>query len=132
MSADCLRPELCKAVQVPAVRSEAVTKQRPLAPAGYVPADLVAPNVRLAIRHEAALLNGRTVVAGEATFAAAAHDGMTMTMTLASGYRSLVTQAATYDGHVAALGQFIMRYPTGAHAITGYFYEPWHLRFIGI
>ncbi|MFJ6377419.1 D-alanyl-D-alanine carboxypeptidase family protein [Pseudarthrobacter oxydans] len=27
---------------------------------------------------------------------------------------------------------FIVRYPDGAQAITGYDYEPWHLRFVGI
>ncbi|MEY4417830.1 MAG: hypothetical protein RIQ88_268 [Actinomycetota bacterium] len=27
---------------------------------------------------------------------------------------------------------FIVRYPDNSHAITGYQYEPWHLRFVGI
>ena len=27
---------------------------------------------------------------------------------------------------------FIIRYPNGAEAITGYSYEPWHLRYIGV
>lgn len=27
---------------------------------------------------------------------------------------------------------FIIRYPAGAQAITGYTYEPWHLRFVGV
>jgi D-alanyl-D-alanine carboxypeptidase len=27
---------------------------------------------------------------------------------------------------------FVVRYPWMFHEITGYFYEPWHLRFIGI
>ena len=26
---------------------------------------------------------------------------------------------------------FIVRYPKGAERITGYNYEPWHIRFIG-
>ncbi|WP_324645285.1 M15 family metallopeptidase [Pseudarthrobacter sp. LT1] len=27
---------------------------------------------------------------------------------------------------------FIVRYPAGAEAITGYAYEPWHLRYVGV
>ena len=27
---------------------------------------------------------------------------------------------------------FILRYPKGAHAVTGYNYEPWHFRFVGV
>lgn len=27
---------------------------------------------------------------------------------------------------------FIVRYPAGAQSITGYAYEPWHLRFVGV
>jgi D-alanyl-D-alanine carboxypeptidase len=33
--------------------------------------------------------------------------------------------------HVAEYG-FIIRYPDGKDAITGYKYEPWHLRYVGI
>ncbi|KRE74234.1 M15 family metallopeptidase [Arthrobacter sp. Soil762] len=159
-----------------------VNKRRPLAPADYVPADLVQPNVRLAVSGEAALLNSTTAAAAEAMFAAAAEDGVSMT--LASGYRSYGTQVATYNGYVAARGQadadtasarpgysehqtgwsfdigdgggacgfqpcfadqpaavwakanghrfgFVVRYPWMFHPITGYYYEPWHLRYIG-
>ncbi|WP_426938685.1 M15 family metallopeptidase [Pseudarthrobacter sp. S3] len=160
-----------------------VNKHRPLAPADYVPADLVQPNVRLAVSGEAALLNSTTAAAAEAMFAAAGQDGVVMT--LASGYRSYGTQVATYNGYVAARGQadadtasarpgysehqtgwsfdigdgggacsfqpcfadqpaavwakanghrfgFVVRYPWMFHPITGYYYEPWHLRFIGV
>ncbi|QDG67820.1 M15 family metallopeptidase [Pseudarthrobacter sp. NIBRBAC000502772] len=160
-----------------------VNKHRPLAPADYVPADLVQPNVRLAVSGEAALLNSTTAAAAEAMFAAAAQDGVVMT--LASGYRSYGTQVATYNGYVAARGQadadtasarpgysehqtgwsfdigdgggacgfqpcfadqpaavwakanghlfgFVVRYPWMLHPITGYYYEPWHLRYIGV
>ncbi|MCO4263383.1 M15 family metallopeptidase [Pseudarthrobacter sp. MDT3-26] len=160
-----------------------VNKRRPLAPADYVPADLVQPSVTLAVSGEAALLNSTTTAAAEAIFAAAAQDGVAMT--LASGYRSYRTQVATYNGYVAARGQadadtasarpgysehqtgwsfdigdgggacgfqpcfadqpaavwakanahrfgFVVRYPWMLHPITGYFYEPWHLRFIGV
>ena len=27
---------------------------------------------------------------------------------------------------------FIMRYPKGKEKITGYMYEPWHFRYIGV
>ncbi|QHK19895.1 D-alanyl-D-alanine carboxypeptidase family protein [Pseudarthrobacter psychrotolerans] len=160
-----------------------VNKHRPLAPADYVPADLVQPNVQLAVSGEAALLNSTTAAAAEAMFAAAAQDGVSMT--LASGYRSYGTQVATYNGYVAARGQadadtasarpgysehqtgwsfdigdgggacgfqpcfadqpaavwakanghrfgFVVRYPLMLHPITGYYYEPWHLRYIGL
>lgn len=160
-----------------------VNKHCPLTPAGYVPADLVQPNVPLAVSGEAALLNSTTAAAAEAMFAAAARDGVVMT--LASGYRSYVTQVATYNAYVAARGQadadtasarpgysehqtgwafdiadgggacgfqpcfanqpaavwakanghrfgFVVRYPWMFHPVTGYYYEPWHLRYIGI
>jgi D-alanyl-D-alanine carboxypeptidase len=160
-----------------------VNKRRPLSPPDFVPADLVQPNVRLAVSGEAALLNSTTAAAAEAMFAAAARDGVVMT--LASGYRSYGTQVATYNGYVAARGQadadtasarpgysehqtgwsfdigdgggacsfqpcfadqpaavwakanghrfgFVVRYPWMFHPITGYYYEPWHLRFIGV
>jgi D-alanyl-D-alanine carboxypeptidase len=160
-----------------------VNKHRPLQPADYAPADLVQPNVSVAVSGEAALLNSTTAAAAEAMFAAAARDGVVMV--LASGYRSYGTQAATYNGYVAARGQadadtasarpgysehqtgwafdigdgggacgfqpcfadqpaavwakahghrfgFVVRYQWMFHPITGYYYEPWHLRYIGV
>jgi D-alanyl-D-alanine carboxypeptidase len=160
-----------------------VNKRRPLKPANYVPRDLVKPRVALAVSGEAALLNRTTAAAAERMFAAAAADGVTMT--LASGYRSYTTQAATYNGYVSARGQaaadtasarpgysehqtgwafdlgdgggacsfqpcfaeqpaavwakanahrfgFVVRYPWMLHPITGYYYESWHLRYIGV
>ncbi len=160
-----------------------VNKQRPLSPADYVPADLVQPNVPLAVSGEAALLNSTTAAAAEAMFAAAAQEGVAMT--LASGYRSYGTQVSTYDGYVATRGQadadtasarpgysehqtgwafdigdgggacsfqpcfaeqpaavwakenahrfgFVVRYPWMLHPVTGYYYEPWHLRYLGV
>jgi zinc D-Ala-D-Ala carboxypeptidase len=160
-----------------------VNKHRPLSPADYVPADLVQPNIALAVSGEAAQLNSTTAAAAEQMFAAAAQDGVTMT--LASGYRSYATQVATYNSYVASRGQaeadtasarpgfsehqtgwafdigdgggacgfqpcfaeqpaavwakananrfgFVVRYPWMLHETTGYYYEPWHLRFIGV
>lgn len=160
-----------------------VNKHRPLSPADYVPADLVQPNVGLAVAGEAALLNSTTAAAAEKLFAAAAQDGVEVT--LASGYRSYDTQVATYNGYVGSRGQaeadtasarpgfsehqtgwafdigdgggvcgfqpcfaeqpaavwakanahrfgFVVRYPWMLHGITGYYYESWHLRYIGV
>jgi len=160
-----------------------VNKHRPLSPADYVPADLVQPNITLAVSGEAAQLNRTTAAAAEQMFAAAAQEGVTMT--LASGYRSYGTQVATYNGYVASRGQaeadtasarpgysehqtgwafdigdgggacsfqpcfaeqpaavwakanghhfgFVVRYPWMLHEITGYYYESWHLRYIGV
>ncbi|WLQ06846.1 M15 family metallopeptidase [Arthrobacter oryzae] len=160
-----------------------VNKHRPLSPADYVPADLVQPNVALAVSGEAAQLNSTTAAAAEQMFAAAARDGVAMT--LASGYRSYGTQTATYNSYVASRGQaeadtasarpgysehqtgwafdigdgggacgfqpcfadqpaavwakanahrfgFVVRYPWMFHQVTGYYYESWHLRYIGV
>jgi zinc D-Ala-D-Ala carboxypeptidase len=160
-----------------------VNKRRPLKPANFTPRNLVQPRISLAVTGEAALLNRTTAAAAEKMFAAAAADGVSMT--LASGYRSYATQAATYNGHVSARGQaaadtasarpghsehqtgwafdigdgggacafqpcfaeqpaavwakanahrfgFVVRYPWMFHQITGYFYESWHLRYIGV
>ncbi|WP_307038053.1 D-alanyl-D-alanine carboxypeptidase family protein [Arthrobacter sp. B3I4] len=160
-----------------------VNKHRPLSPATYVPGDLVQPAVRLATSGEATLLNSTTAAAAERMFADAAAAGVVLT--LASGYRSYATQAATYNNFVASEGRaaadtasarpgysehqtgwsfdigdgggvcsfqpcfaqqpaaawaqanahrfgFVVRYPWMFHEITGYYYEPWHLRYIGV
>ncbi|BCW37100.1 hypothetical protein StoSoilA2_31560 [Arthrobacter sp. StoSoilA2] len=160
-----------------------VNKHRPLNPQNYVPADLVQPNIRLAVTGEATLMNSTTAAAAEKMFAAAAAEGVIMA--LASGYRSYSTQVTTYNGYVANSGQvaadrasarpghsehqtgwsfdiadgggacsfqpcfaeqpaaiwakanahkfgFIVRYPWMFHETTGYFYESWHLRYIGV
>jgi D-alanyl-D-alanine carboxypeptidase len=40
------------------------------------------------------------------------------------------TEANWLQAHVANYG-FIIRYPKGKDAITGYKYEPWHIRYVG-
>lgn len=160
-----------------------VNKHRPLTSPQYAPADLVQPNVPLAVSGEAALLNSTTAAAAEGLFAAAAAEGIILT--LASGYRSYATQVATYGSYVSSQGQaqadtasarpgysehqtgwafdigdgggacgfqpcfaeqpaavwakaqahrfgFVVRYPWMFHEITGYYYESWHLRYIGV
>lgn len=41
------------------------------------------------------------------------------------------TPAGKWAAQNAAKYGFIIRYPAGAEATTGYTYEPWHLRFVG-
>jgi D-alanyl-D-alanine carboxypeptidase len=159
-----------------------VNKRRPLQPVDFAP-ELVQPSVPLATSGENSLLNPTTAHAAEAMFAAAAAVGIGMT--LASGYRSYATQAATHANLVAAEGPeaadvasarpgysehqtgwaldigaangacsfqpcfmstpaaqwaaahaheygFIVRYPWMQQDTTGYYYESWHLRFVGV
>ncbi|MFD0043607.1 D-alanyl-D-alanine carboxypeptidase family protein [Pseudarthrobacter scleromae] len=40
--------------------------------------------------------------------------------------------AATWAAANAHRFGFIVRYPAGSEQITGYSYEPWHLRFVGV
>ena len=40
--------------------------------------------------------------------------------------------AAVWAKANAHLFGFVVRYPWMLHEITGYYYEPWHLRFIGV
>ena len=41
------------------------------------------------------------------------------------------TPAGSWAAENAHLFGFIVRYPGGADAVTGYSYEPWHLRYVG-
>jgi D-alanyl-D-alanine carboxypeptidase len=62
--------------------------------------------------------------------------GLAMDVTSADGSCAVedcfgATPAATWLAAHAAEHGFIVRYPAGEEAITGYAYEPWHLRFVG-
>lgn len=149
-------------------------------PVGYVPDNLVIPNVPM---NYTMYLKQEAASAMEHMFAAAANAGITLR--LGSAYRSEALQNQLYYGYVAQYGQaeadtissrpgysdhqtglaadisdhdgatyltqsmeytpegrwlrdhaheygFIMRYPKGKDAITGYSYEPWHFRYIGV
>jgi zinc D-Ala-D-Ala carboxypeptidase len=160
-----------------------VNKEHPL-PAGYVPPDLITPNVSFPFKEDLPKKKMRkeAAVALEDLFAQAKADGLQLYAV--SGYRSyrtqkqifnhnLVTQgkaaasaasahpgtsehqtglamdlttgsmreqleqsfASTPEGiwvqkHAAEFG-FIVRYPKGKEKITGYEYEPWHIRYVG-
>ena len=43
----------------------------------------------------------------------------------------LTPESAWVDQHAYEYG-FIIRYPKGKEAVTGYQYEPWHLRYVGM
>lgn len=64
-------------------------------------------------------------------------SGLTMDVTSPHVNYSLVTEfGETEEGiwleeHAAEYG-FIIRYPEGKEDVTGYQYEPWHLRYVGI
>jgi D-alanyl-D-alanine carboxypeptidase len=42
------------------------------------------------------------------------------------------TKEALWLADHAAEHGFIVRYPKGKEAVTGYKYEPWHLRYVGV
>jgi len=81
-----------------------VNKHHPLVPEDYLPAELLAPNVRLG-SGEAALLRPEAASAVERMFAAAAADGVHIT--IKSSFRSYDTQATVYNGYLAQKGQYL-------------------------
>ncbi len=160
-----------------------VNRQRPL-PDGYVPPDLIVPDVRLRLGAGNEQMKARAVMepALIEMFNAAAADGVTLVF--GSGYRSEALQRQFYNSYVAQDGQvaadrysarpgtsehqtgltfdatstsgtchleicyedtpegtwiaanahkygFIIRYLEGKENVTGYQYEPWHLRYVG-
>jgi zinc D-Ala-D-Ala carboxypeptidase len=80
-----------------------VNKRRPLEPLDYAPADLRLPNVPLGPGGEAAQVRAAVANAVEQLFAAAAADGVPMT--LLSGFRSYQTQVSTYQHWVEVNGK---------------------------
>lgn len=62
--------------------------------------------------------------------------GLAMDIGNASGACALqacfaTTPAGKWAAANAARYGFVIRYPAGSEAVTGYTYEPWHLRFVG-
>ncbi len=152
-------------------------------PEGYVPADLVTPNI--AQTAACTMREPAAAAMGEMAQAAAA-DGVTLM--ISSAYRGEDYQRQLYEGYSASYGSetadtissrpgysdhqtglaadfvegdgtldgtnfnasfentasgnwlrdhaheygFIMRYPKDKEEITGYSYEPWHFRYIGV
>jgi len=153
-------------------------------PDGYVPPDLVEPNVPFIFtqKDEKRLMRKEAARALEEMFAGAKKDGILLAGV--SGYRSYETQKSLFNYYVQTQGEetarkysaepghsehqtglamdvsgidgkcaaddcfagtpeanwlaahaaeygFIIRYPKGKEAITGYAYEPWHVRYLG-
>ncbi|MFP5313775.1 MAG: M15 family metallopeptidase [Actinomycetes bacterium] len=86
----------------PASVTVVVNKRRPLDPIDYFPSGLVLPAVPLAVQEPNALLRGDTAAAVQDLSAAAADDGVGLT--LVSGYRSYQDQVSTYEHWVAQNG----------------------------
>lgn len=170
-------------VESPSSLEVVINKQRQL-PAGYVPPNLVVPDVPFYFDQFMQKKQMRKVAADalEQLFAAAEQNGLELVA--ASGYRSYDRQKTIYQGNVKKYGAkranqfsaqpghsehqtglamdvtvaqlsfklvqefgnttegdwladnaykygFIIRYPKGKEDITGYSYEPWHLRYVG-
>ncbi|MGN7356976.1 M15 family metallopeptidase [Paenibacillus sp. SAF-054] len=153
-------------------------------PAGYVPSDLVYPNVPFTFSEkiDKRKMRREAATALEKLFAGAKKDGVSLAGV--SGYRSESRQTTLYNNYVKRDGVkaadtysarpghsehqtgltidvsgstgkcaaescfagtkeakwldkhaheygFIIRYPEGKDSITGYKYEPWHLRYVG-
>ncbi|MWV42423.1 D-alanyl-D-alanine carboxypeptidase family protein [Paenibacillus sp. HJL G12] len=153
-------------------------------PAGYVPPDLVYPNVPFTFSEkiDKRKMRREAATALEKLFAGAKKDGVSLAGV--SGYRSESRQTTLYNNYVKRDGVkaadtysarpghsehqtgltidvagstgkcaaescfagtkeakwlakhvqeygFIIRYPDGKDSITGYKYEPWHLRYVG-
>ncbi len=152
-------------------------------PEGYVPADLVTPEIT---QVQACTMRAPAAEAIKAMAEAAAAEGVTLK--ISSAYRGEDYQRQLYNGYVNSYGTetadtissrpgysdhqtglaadfveqdgsmnginfnqkfeecpsgvwlrdhaheygFIMRYPKGKQDITGYAYEPWHFRYIGV
>lgn len=155
-------------------------KKHPL-PDGYMPSDLVVPNVQE--RNGTWMLRQEAATALENMFNAAAQEGVNLVLgsgfrnrdsqeelwnyyanTYGQDYADSVSSRSNYSEHQTGLavdlcnadgtfdldkgfkdtaeGQwlyanahrygFILRYPEGKQDITGYDYEPWHFRYVGI
>ena len=87
----------------PASIDVVVNKTRPLEPADYYPADLRSPNVTTGPGGAGAQLRAAAAGAAEEMFAAAAAEGVGMT--IVSGFRSYDTQVSTYQHWVNVNGK---------------------------
>ncbi|GGH80958.1 LAS superfamily LD-carboxypeptidase LdcB [Pullulanibacillus pueri] len=163
-----------------------VNKEHKL-PDGYVPPDLVYPDIRFPYSDMVEKRQVRSVTAEALKKLFKAADQAGYTLYGESGYRSYKRQVSVYDANVEANGEaqasvvsahpgtsehqtglaiditskdmlqesdplvekfgdtpagkwvaehaheygFIIRYPKGKEDITGYEYEPWHIRYVG-
>lgn len=168
---------------IPSSITVLVNRLYPL-PSGYIPSNLVVPNVKFNFSYMSDKRKMRKVAATalEKLFDAGKQKGIELYGV--SGYRSYARQKEIYDRNIATRGQsatdsvsakpgssehqtgltidvsarsvnfrldqsfgdtkegkwlaenahlygYIVRYPYGKSAVTGYSYEPWHIRFVG-
>lgn len=159
-----------------------VNKRNPIEPAGFVPPDLRAPQVRIIGQNH--LLREEAAQALEA-MAEEIEQETGAELAVLSGYRSAAYQESLYGRYVSQYGResadafsaraghsehqtglavdvtevgsgcdlracfaetstgawladhawqhgFVIRYPDDAEDVTGYMYEPWHLRYVGV
>ncbi|MFC5647764.1 D-alanyl-D-alanine carboxypeptidase family protein [Paenibacillus solisilvae] len=173
-----------QAVADPESDTVLINKQHML-PEGYLPAELVYPNVKFTFNEkiEKRMLRKEAADALEDLFSAASKDGLPLAGV--SAYRSHERQKTLFEAYVRKDGEkkartysaypgtsehetglaidvtgadgkcsatdcfagtpeakwlakhaheygFIIRYPEGKDSITGYKYEPWHLRYVGL
>lgn len=95
-------PATADAYADPSAATVVVNKRRPLNPVDYAPAELVLPAVPLATDRTNAMLRPDAAKALEGMVAAAADDGVALT--LVSGYRSYAVQEDTYNYWVSTNG----------------------------
>lgn len=161
-----------------------INKQHAL-PEGYIPSDLVVPDVRFPFVEDSPKKQMRQVAAEALEKMFAVADTQSLDLFAQSGYRSYERQVALFATYVSNHGEeeanrfsarpgesehqsgltmdvtsphvnyslvtefgeteegkwleehaaeygFIIRYPKGKEDITGYQYEPWHLRYVGV
>ncbi|MHA7262049.1 M15 family metallopeptidase [Arthrobacter sp. TMN-37] len=100
--ADTDKAQSEKAHSDPASSGVVVNKRRPLSPRDFVPPELVVPDVERTVAADRVRLRPDAAAAVEKMFAAAAADGVGLT--LVSGYRSFAEQEATYNHWVDQYG----------------------------
>ena len=58
-------------------------------------------------------------------------SGLSVDLNLARSAFAGTPEAEWIEANAARFG-FIVRYPEGKEAVTGYMYEPWHVRYVGV
>ena len=58
-------------------------------------------------------------------------SGLSVDLNLARAAFAGTPEAEWIEANAARFG-FIVRYPEGKEAVTGYMYEPWHVRYVGV
>ena len=96
----------------------------------YIPTHLTTAKIPFApsANEERKMLDIDAATAAKALFEQASLDHISLVGV--SGYRSYLSQKQLLKAHAPIHG-FILRYPKRKEHITGYPFEPWHIRFVG-